>query len=65
MCRATGSGLLKTELAAGKIMPVALMDMRLTRLEVLGSPDRIKAGGRHTATGLTLTLGVRDRRLVC
>ena len=32
-------------------MPVALMDMRLTKLEVLGSPDRIEARGRHTATG--------------
>ena len=34
-------------------MPVALTDMRLTKLEVLCSPDRIEARGHHTATGNT------------
>ena len=63
MCRTTG----KTELAAGKTMPVALTDMRLTKLEVLCSPDRIEARGRHTATGKQeqAILKVRDRRVVC
>ena len=43
MCWTTG----KTELAVGKTLPVTLTDMRLTRLEVLGSLDRIEAGGAN------------------
>ena len=55
-----------TELTAGKIMPVALTDMRLTKLEVLGSPGRIEAGERHKATSRQepAILEVRDRKLV-
>ena len=46
-----GSGSPKTEQAAGKIMPVALTELRcMPWQESLGS-NRIEAGGRHTATG--------------
>ena len=64
MCRATG----RAQLAAGKTATsIALTDMRLTKLEVLGSPpNRTKAGGHHTATGKQeqAILEVRDRKLV-
>ena len=67
MCRATGRAHgHQRELAADNIMPVALTDMRLTKLEVLGSPDRIESRGRHTATDKQeeAILEVRDRTLV-